>query len=627
MLDGLFKWFEARTQAFPEHEAQMPPATLSGFVWHYTKPFWPWVLATSVLAALVAVIEVSLFAFLGSVVDWLAKTTPEAVFQDYWWQLSLLAVLVLVLHPLLNFIFELIIHQTLMGNYPMLIRWQAHRYVLRQSLEFFQNDFAGRVATKVMQSSLAVREVVLKTADVFVFVTVYFTAAITLFAASDWRLSLPMLVWLAGYVGALYYFVPKLKRISKAQANARSVVTGRIVDSYTNIPTVKMFAHTEFEDEYARDGMEPFLENVHQQMRLSTLLITTLNVLNSINLFGVGVMSLWLWSTGAITAGAIAFSISLVLRLKGMAHWIMWEVSGLFENIGVVQDGIETISRTVSVVDDPEAPELAVSKGRIEFEGIGFNYGKDREELDHGIIDNLALSVHPGEKLGIVGRSGAGKSTLVSLLLRFYDLETGRILIDGQNIADVTQSSLRANVGMVTQDTSLLHRSIADNIRYGRPDATLDEVRLAASRAAADDFIPGLEDMYGRTGYDSHVGERGVKLSGGQRQRVAIARVLLKDAPILILDEATSALDSEVEAVIQDSFEGLMQGKTVLAIAHRLSTIAAMDRLIVMDKGAIVEEGTHAELLEAKGLYASLWARQSGGFIAGADVVEASAAE
>jgi ATP-binding cassette subfamily B multidrug efflux pump len=627
LLDGLFKWFEARTQAFPDQEAQMPPATLSGFVWHYTKPFWPWVLATSVLAATVAVIEVSLFAFLGSVVDWLALTTPETVFQDYWWQLTLLAGLVLILHPMLNFIFEVIIHQTLMGNYPMLIRWQAHRYVLRQSLEFFQNDFAGRVATKVMQSSLAVREVVLKTADVFVFVSVYFTAAVFLFASSDWRLSIPMLVWFAGYVGALCYFVPKLKRISKDQANARSVVTGRIVDSYTNIPTVKMFAHTEFEDEYARDGMEPFLENVHQQMRLSTLLITTLNVLNSINLFGVGVMSLWLWSTGAITAGAIAFSIGLVLRLKGMAHWIMWEVSGLFENIGVVQDGIETISRTVSVVDDPEAPDLDVSSGRIEFEGIGFNYGKDREELDQGIIDNLALTVHAGEKLGIVGRSGAGKSTLVSLLLRFYDLETGRILIDGQNIADVTQSSLRANIGMVTQDTSLLHRSIADNIRYGRPDATLDEVKQAAGRAAADGFIPGLEDMHGRTGYDSHVGERGVKLSGGQRQRIAIARVLLKDAPVLILDEATSALDSEVEAVIQESFEGLMQGKTVLAIAHRLSTIAAMDRLVVMDKGAIVEEGTHAELLEAKGLYASLWARQSGGFIAGADIVEASAAE
>ena len=627
MLDGLFKWFEARTQAFPEQDAQMPPATLGGFVWHYTKPFWPWVLATSVLAAIVAIIEVSLFAFLGSVVDWLAETTPEAVFRDYWWQLTLLAGLVLILHPLLNFFYEVIIHQTLMGNYPMLIRWQAHRYVLRQSLEFFQNDFAGRVATKVMQSSLAVREVVLKTADVFVFVSVYFTAAVALFAVSDWRLSLPMLVWLAGYIGALYYFVPKLKTISKAQANARSVVTGRIVDSYTNIPTVKMFAHTEFEDEYARDGMEPFLENVHQQMRLSTLLITTLNVLNSINLFGVGVMSLWLWSTGAITAGAIAFAVGLVLRLKGMAHWIMWEVSGLFENIGVVQDGIETISRTVSVVDNPEAPELEVSKGCIDFEGIGFNYGKDREEVDHGIIDNLALTVHPGEKLGIVGRSGAGKSTLVSLLLRFYDLESERILIDGQNIADVTQSSLRANIGMVTQDTSLLHRSIADNIRYGRPEATLDEVKQAARRAAADDFIPGLEDLNGHIGYDSHVGERGVKLSGGQRQRIAIARVLLKDAPILILDEATSALDSEVEAVIQDSFEGLMQGKTVLAIAHRLSTIAAMDRLIVMDKGAIVEEGTHAELLAAKGLYASLWARQSGGFIADGNVVEASAAE
>jgi ATP-binding cassette subfamily B multidrug efflux pump len=629
MLDRIFRWFETRTQAFSAGEAGMPPATLSGFIWFYTKPFWPWIAVTSVLAAVVAVIEVSLFAFLGSVVDWLANTSPDTVFQDYSWQLILLAGLVLVLHPLLNFIYELIVHQTLMGNYPMRIRWEAHRYVLRQSLEFFQDDFAGRIATKVMQAALAVRETVLKTADVFVFVSVYFTAAVVLFAQSDWRLALPMIGWLMGYIGALYYFVPRLKRVSKAQADARSLVTGRIVDSYTNIPTVKMFAHTEFEDEYARDGMQPFLENVHEQMRLSTKLITSLNVLNALNLFGVGVTSLWLWSIGAVSAGAIAFAIGLVLRLKGMSHWIMWEVSGLFENIGVVQDGIETISRTRSVVDEPGAPALDVSRGEIRFDAIGFHYGKDRDALDQGIIDKLSLSVKPGEKLGIVGRSGAGKSTLVSLLLRFYDLESGRILIDGQDISRVTQSSLRAQIGMVTQDTSLLHRSIADNIRYGRPSATMSDVEDAARKAAAHEFILKLEDQRGRTGFDSHVGERGVKLSGGQRQRIAIARVLLKDAPILILDEATSALDSEVEAAIQESFEGLMQGKTVLAIAHRLSTIAAMDRLVVMDKGAIVEMGSHAELLEQGGLYASLWARQSGGFIASSEdeAAEATAAE
>ena len=629
MLNRLFRWFETRHDVFPEAEATMPPATLGGFIWHYTKPFWPWIAATSILAAVVAVIEVSLFAFLGSVVDWLAKTTPDAVFADYKVELILLAGLVLVLHPLLNFLYELILHQTLMGNFPMLIRWQAHRYVLRQSLEFFQNDFAGRIATKVMQAALAVRETVLKTADVFVFVIVYFTAAVVLFAQSDWRLSLPMIAWLAGYVGALYYFVPRLKRVSKAQADARSLVTGRIVDSYTNIPTVKMFAHTEFEDRYARDGMQPFLDNVHEQMRLSTKLITSLNVLNALNLFGVSATSLWLWSIGAVSAGAIAFAIGLVLRLKGMSHWIMWEVSGLFENIGVVQDGVETISRMRTVVDAPGAVTLTVPRGEIRFEAIGFHYGKDRDQLEQGIIDKLSLSVKPGEKLGIVGRSGAGKSTLVSLLLRFYDLEQGRILIDGQDISKVTQSSLRAHIGMVTQDTSLLHRSIADNIRYGRPDASIEEVMDAARKAAAHEFILKLEDQRGRTGYDSHVGERGVKLSGGQRQRIAIARVLLKDAPILILDEATSALDSEVEAVIQESFTSLMQGKTVLAIAHRLSTIAAMDRLVVMDKGAIVEMGSHAELLQQGGLYASLWARQSGGFIASSDdmAAEASAAE
>ncbi len=629
MLNRLFRWFETRHDVFPEAEATMPPATLGGFIWHYTKPFWPWIAATSILAAVVAVIEVSLFAFLGSVVDWLAKTTPDAVFADYKVELILLAGLVLVLHPLLNFLYELILHQTLMGNFPMLIRWQAHRYVLRQSLEFFQNDFAGRIATKVMQAALAVRETVLKTADVFVFVIVYFTAAVVLFAQSDWRLSLPMIAWLAGYVGALYYFVPRLKRVSKAQADARSLVTGRIVDSYTNIPTVKMFAHTEFEDRYARDGMQPFLDNVHEQMRLSTKLITSLNVLNALNLFGVSATSLWLWSIGAVSAGAIAFAIGLVLRLKGMSHWIMWEVSGLFENIGVVQDGVETISRMRTVVDAPGAVTLTVPRGEIRFDGIGFHYGKDRDQLEQGIIDKLSLSVKPGEKLGIVGRSGAGKSTLVSLLLRFYDLEQGRILIDGQDISKVTQSSLRAHIGMVTQDTSLLHRSIADNIRYGRPDASIEEVMDAARKAAAHEFILKLEDQRGRTGYDSHVGERGVKLSGGQRQRIAIARVLLKDAPILILDEATSALDSEVEAVIQESFTSLMQGKTVLAIAHRLSTTAAMDRLVVMDKGAIVEMGSHAELLQQGGLYASLWARQSGGFIASNDdmAAEASAAE
>jgi ATP-binding cassette subfamily B multidrug efflux pump len=629
MLNRLFRWFETRHDVFPEAEATMPPATLGGFIWHYTKPFWPWIAATSILAAVVAVIEVSLFAFLGSVVDWLAKTTPDAVFADYKVELVLLAGLVLVLHPLLNFLYELILHQTLMGNFPMLIRWQAHRYVLRQSLEFFQNDFAGRIATKVMQAALAVRETVLKTADVFVFVIVYFTAAVVLFAQSDWRLSLPMIAWLAGYVGALYYFVPRLKRVSKAQADARSLVTGRIVDSYTNIPTVKMFAHTEFEDRYARDGMQPFLDNVHEQMRLSTKLITSLNVLNALNLFGVSATSLWLWSIGAVSAGAIAFAIGLVLRLKGMSHWIMWEVSGLFENIGVVQDGVETISRMRTVVDAPGAATLTVPRGEIRFDGIGFHYGKDRDQLEQGIIDKLSLSVKPGEKLGIVGRSGAGKSTLVSLLLRFYDLEQGRILIDGQDISKVTQSSLRAHIGMVTQDTSLLHRSIADNIRYGRPDASIEEVMDAARKAAAHEFILKLEDQRGRTGYDSHVGERGVKLSGGQRQRIAIARVLLKDAPILILDEATSALDSEVEAVIQESFTSLMQGKTVLAIAHRLSTIAAMDRLVVMDKGVIVEMGSHAELLRQGGLYASLWARQSGGFIASNDdmAAEASAAE
>ncbi|KAA3632617.1 MAG: ABC transporter ATP-binding protein, partial [Proteobacteria bacterium] len=429
-------------------------------------------------------------------------------------------------------------------------------------------------------------------------------------------LTAPMILWLAGYVLTLRYFVPRLRDVSKEQAEARSAVTGRVVDSYTNIATVKMFAHTDYEDAYAREGMDIFLDNVYRQMRLATRLTFSLTVLNNVMLFAVAGTAVWLWQLDAVTTGAIAFSVGLVLRLQGMSQWILWEVAGLFENVGVVQDGIDTISRERSVVDAPNAVPLKVSRGEIEFRDIHFNYGKNRGDIGRGVIDGLSLTVAAGEKVGIVGRSGAGKSTMVSLLLRFYDLESGAILIDGQTISLATQESLRANIGMVTQDTSLLHRSVFENIAYGRTDAMMDDVVRAARQAHAHEFILGLEDPQGRSGYDAHVGERGVKLSGGQRQRVAIARVLLKDAPILVLDEATSALDSEVEAAIQESLYSLMSGKTVIAIAHRLSTIAAMDRLIVMDEGEIVEQGTHQALLAKNGLYAGLWARQSGGFIA-----------
>ena len=615
LIDRLFLWLENLSDPFPVEQPDKPPTTLLGFVVHYAEPFWPLLLASSLFATAVALIEVSLFAFVGSLVDWLEAAGKDKFFANHSGRLLWMSLLVLIVLPLLKFGYEVVVHQGLLGNFAMRTRWQAHRYLLRQSMEFFQNDFAGRVATKMMQTALGVREVVMKLTEVLLYVCVYFTGALVLFAASDLRLTAPMFVWLIGYLFTLYYFVPRLGRISMAQAQARSTVTGRVVDSYTNIGTVKMFSHAAHEDAYAREGMDEFLANVHQQMRLSTLLSMVLNLLNGLLLFSIAATSIWLWQLDAVSTGAIAFAIGLVLRLQGMSQWILWEVGALFENLGVVQDGIETIARERKIVDIPDAPELKVHNGQVQFDRVHFNYGKVRTDIDKGVIEDLSFTIKAGENIGVVGRSGSGKSTLVSLLLRFYDLEGGRILIDGQDIARVKQDTLRAQIGMVTQDTSLLHRSVLDNIRYGRGDADEQQVIEAAKRAHAHEFILGLEDAEGRRGYAAQVGERGVKLSGGQRQRIAIARVLLKDAPVLVLDEATSALDSEVEAAIQDSLYTLMQGKTVIAIAHRLSTIAAMDRLIIMDEGAIVEDGPHDQLLKLGGHYAALWARQSGGFL------------
>jgi len=616
MIARIFRWLETRRDSFPAETPGMPPTSFWGFVLHYTRPFWPLIIASSLLAAAVALIEVSLFGFLGRLVDWLSKADRATFWSDHGLFLIGMTLIVVVVLPILKFFYEAVIHQGILGNFTMRTRWQAHRYVLRQSMEFFHNDYAGRVAAKVMQTSMAVREVVMKIAEVLLYVAIYFTGAVILFASSDLRLSAPLLLWLTGYLGAMYYFVPRLARVSSEQADARSTMTGRVVDTYTNISTVKMFAHAEREDAYAQDSMGIFLSAVHRQLRLVTLLTIALNVLNALLLCSVAATSIWLWTLDAVTTGAIAFSVGLVMRLQGMSHWIMWEVAGLFENVGVVQDGLETIARERTVIDAPGAKPLVVTKGEIRFEHIRFNYGRDIETGRGSVIEDLTLAIKPGEKVGLVGRSGAGKSTLVSLLLRFYDLDGGRILIDGQDIAHVTQDSLRAEIGMVTQDTSLLHRTVMDNILYGRPHAGEAEAIAAAKKAAAHDFIEALADFKGRKGYEAHVGERGVKLSGGQRQRIAIARVLLKDAPILVLDEATSALDSEVEAAIQEQLVNLMSGKTVIAIAHRLSTINAMDRLVIMDEGRIVEQGSHAELLRRGGLYAELWARQSGGFLA-----------
>ncbi len=619
MLAQYFRWLETRQKPFPAEQPTMPPSDFWQFIVHYARPFWPLLLASSVLAATVALLEVSLFAFLGRLVDWLATANRETFWQDHGVFIAMMSVLVLVVLPILKFFYESFVHQGLLSNFAMRTRWQTHRYVLRQSLEYFQNDFAGRVSAKVMQTSVALREAVMKVAEVLVYVGVYFTGGVIVFAAADWRLAAPMLIWLAGYILAMRYFVPRLGVISAEQADARSIMTGRIVDSYTNIATIKMFAHADREDAYAKQSMVTFLDTAYRQMRLATWLTVALNTLNALLLFSVTGLAIYLWSIEAVTTGAIALSVGLVMRMQGMSHWIMWEVASLFENIGVVKDGIEGIAREQKVVDVPDAKPLGVTNGAIHYDNICFNYGKLRDGETGGIIDNLSLRIKPGEKVGLVGPSGAGKSTLVNVLLRFYDLEDGRITIDVQDISDVTQQSLRSAVGMVTQDTSLLHRSVRENIIYGRPDADEASMIAAAKRAEAHEFILDLEDLKGRKGYDAHVGERGVKLSGGQRQRIAIARVLLKNAPILILDEATSALDSEVEAAIQDQLVNLMDGKTVIAIAHRLSTIAAMDRLIIMDRGAIVEEGSHQELLERGGLYAGLWARQSGGFLAQAE--------
>ncbi|MGR6837841.1 ABC transporter ATP-binding protein [Aliivibrio wodanis] len=606
----MFNFFERLTTAFPKQEPEQPPKGIYAFCRHYTKGFEAPLISMSLLSAVIAVIEVSLFGFMGQLVDWLSTHDRDTFLAQEGATLLWLGLLVVIGVPILLFIHSLITHQTLLGNYPMAIRWQAHRYLLKQSISFYSDDFAGRIATKVMQTSLAVRETVMKLLDVLVYISVYFTSMVVMVGQADWRLMAPMLIWLAAYIGIQFYFVPKLKAVSEKQADARSTMTGRIVDSYTNINTVKLFSHSTRETEYAEEGMEEFLGTVHKQMRLATGINISVEIINYLLVFSIAAVSIMLWIDNVLSVGAIAIAISLALRINGMSHWIMWEISSLFENLGTVTDGINTLSKPISINDKPEATELKVTQGSIKFDNVNFHYGENK-----GVINDLNLEIKPGEKIGLVGRSGAGKSTLVNLLLRFHDIESGAISIDGHDLRDVTQDSLRSQIGMVSQDTSLLHRSIRDNIKYGRPEATDEELFAATKQAQAHEFIESLTDSYGSKGYDAQVGERGVKLSGGQRQRVAISRVLLKDAPLLILDEATSALDSEVEAAIQDSLDELMEGKTVIAIAHRLSTIAAMDRLLVMDQGKVVEQGTHKELVQLGGIYAQLWNHQTGGFI------------
>ncbi len=610
----MFKTFEGLVDPYPQAEPTTPPQRLLPFLLHYSRPLLPLLIMISLLTAAISAVEIVFYSWLGTLVDWLGSADRESFLDLHGSSLIAMAALILLGYPFLVLVHSLLFHQGIFGTYPMRIRWLAHRYVLRQPLHFFQDEFAGRISQKVMQTALAVRETVTKLIDVMVYVVVYFTGTLILVGSADLRLIAPLLLWLLGYLAILVFFVPRMSAISAAQADARAEMTGRIVDSYTNIQTVKLFAHAGREPTYARVAMDGFMSTVHRQMRLVTWLTVSLNSLNAILLTGIAGLAVWSWLQDSISLGAITVAIALVMRIRGMSEWILWEVASLFENIGTVQDGINTIARPLSVTDRAEAPELKVEHGEIRFEQVRFHYGRDAGDRGR-VIDDLSLTIAAGEKVGIVGRSGAGKSTLINLLLRFHDLEGGRIRIDGQDIAAVSQESLRRQIGLVTQDTSLLHRSIRDNIGYGRPEADQLEIAGAAERAHADTFIAELADPAGRRGYDAHVGERGVKLSGGQRQRIAIARVLLKDAPILVLDEATSALDSEIEAAIQEQLNSLMDGKTVIAIAHRLSTIAALDRLVVMDEGGIVESGSHEQLLRLDGLYASLWRRQSGGFL------------
>ncbi|MBM3603753.1 MAG: ABC transporter ATP-binding protein [Alphaproteobacteria bacterium] len=615
----MFSWFERRIDPYPDHAPAMPPRSLWRFVLHYSRGVVPWLVALAIGSGLIAVIEVMLFGWLGELIDRLADTPPDQFWAQEGRRIAFMAVVLLIVMPVLNLVSTLILHQGLMGNFPQRIRWQAHRYLLRQSVGYFQDEFAGRIAQRLMQTALAVREVAMKLMDVGSYVLIYFLGALALAASQDWRLAMPFLLWAVAYGVMLWQIVPRLGRVAEAQADARSAMTGRIVDSYTNIATVKLFSHSDREERWMKDGMDRFLHTVYGQMRLSSLQDVALNVINVLLLASVAGLGLWLWSEGQVAVGAVAIAVPLAMRLNNMAHWIMWEFAALFENIGTVRDGISSLALPRDIRDAPDAVPLEPRAGEVRFDHVTFRYGGMEGAQPMAVLDDLTLHLRPGERVGLVGRSGAGKSTLINLLLRFHDIERGRITIDGQDVSRVTQDSLRAAIGVVTQDSSLLHRSVRENIAYGRPEATDAQIQDALRMAEADGFVPGLSDSRGRRGLDAHVGERGVKLSGGQRQRIAIARVALKDAPILILDEATSALDSEVEAAIQSRLEVLMQGKTVIAIAHRLSTIAAMDRLVVMDGGRIVEQGTHAELLARNGLYARLWERQSGGFLAADD--------
>lgn len=609
MIKKIALSFEGFIDPYPTSFPRFNSQSLFDFIWVCSNGLKKYIGAMTVLTMLFGTIEAFIFASLGKVIDKLSEINPNQMWDECGTSLVILASLFLF-SPFILALLTLFKFQTLQGNFPMRLRWNFHRLMLSQSMGFFQDEYSGGIATKVMQTALAVRDIVVAFLDIFAYVLIYFVSAAVVLLTFDPWLLLPFSVWAIGYFFVCKYFLPRLTQVAKEQADARSKTTGRISDAYTNISTVKLFSHTNREAKFVMDSMKEFMVPVYGQQRFVSGFDLTTYIMSMLLVFSTASIAIWLWLNGHVGPGVVAAATAMSLRFNGISQWAMWVVADFFEHIGTAQDGMKMLSHPISLEDASDAKILKVTAGKVEFKDVHFSYGTHKN-----VLDNFELTISPGERVGLVGRSGAGKSTIINLLLRFYDVESGNILIDGQDIRSITQDSLRSQIGMVTQDTSLLHRSIRDNILYGRPEASENEIVSAAIKAEAHEFIEELKDSAGREGYDSHVGERGVKLSGGQRQRISIARVILKNAPILLLDEATSALDSEVEAAIQSSLYTLMEGKTVVAIAHRLSTIAAMDRLVVLDEGKIVEEGTHNDLLDKGGLYSQLWSHQSGGFL------------
>ena len=606
---SLFKFFESLVNCFPTTPPVVPPKTIASFLWSLSSGNRLYFIVLTITTGMIGAFEAVLFAMLGNITDWLVTASPETFLEENSDLLIILVVFLLSGIPLVA-VADILKYQTVFGNFPMMLRWNFHRLMLLQSLNFFSNEFAGRISTKVMQTAIAARSVYITLGDIFIFILIYFLTIVAIVGGYSVYLLLPFSFWLVCYAGVIVFFVPRISLLSKNRADAISLMSGRITDSYSNIATVKLFTHSERESIYLKNSMQECMRHIHSANRLTSLFEMSNHTLSTLLILFTGGTVLWLWTENMASIGAVAAAFAMSFRLMGLSHWIMYEMASLFENLGTVRDGVQLLSKSRTVVDVKDAEPLNVRKGEIEFRLATFSY-----DTKKNIIENFALNIRSGERVGLVGPSGAGKSTVMNLLLRFFDLNQGKILIDGQDISTVTQTSLRENIAMVTQDTALLHRSVRENLKYGNPNATDEQMMAAARMAESHEFISGLIDSRGRSGFEAHVGERGVKLSGGQRQRIAIGRVILKNAPILLLDEATSALDSEIEFIIQKSLKTLMQGKTVLAIAHRLSTIAELDRLIVMDQGKIVEDGSHHQLLKKNGLYARLWKLQSGGFL------------